>query len=262
MSLLDPLTHALAAVLATAHAALTSAGADPTSGPTWVLSIAAVVVVVRVALLPLVVHNVRNAHASARARPQLDDLAKRYRHRKDAASVRAMMDEQRRIKAQHGVSSWGCLSVLAQLPVWVALYQLLSNVAIGHSVGAMTAGLVASLGGASVLGVHLAERGYFGAGVSHLAVVAGLACLAAVLSFVTQKFLVLPNTVTTAMPDSLFQAQHFMPALAAVSLLVAGGIVPVALIVYWVFNTGWTSIQSAVVWRWFPTPGTAAAARS
>lgn len=260
MFVLDPLTHALAAIVAAAHAGLTSLGADPTSGATWLASIAAVVVVVRLALLPLAVHGVRVAHAAARARPELDDLAKRYRGRKDPASLRALMDERRRIAAEHGMSRLGCLPMLLQIPIWFALYRLLSDVAGGHAVGAMTAGLVASLGGATVLGVRLAERGYLGAGLTHLAVVAGLAGLAAALSYVTQKHLVAPNTVTSALPDAMVQAQQLMPAVSALGLLVAGGVVPVALLAYWVCNAVWTLGQSAVIWRWFPTPGSAAAA--
>jgi YidC/Oxa1 family membrane protein insertase len=57
------------------------------------------------------------------------------------------------------------------------------------------------------------------------------------------------------------RTQQLMPALSAVGLLVAGGVVPVALLVYWVCNAVWTFAQSAVVWRWFPTPGSPAAAR-
>ena len=74
MSVLDPISHVLAAVLAMSHTWLTSLGADPGSGTTWVLCVATLVVIVRLALLPLVVHGVRQAHAAARARPQLTDL--------------------------------------------------------------------------------------------------------------------------------------------------------------------------------------------
>ena len=77
MSLLDPLSHVLAEVLASAHAGLVSLGLDPSSGPIWILSVAAVVVTVRLALLPLAVHGVRVSHASAHARPHLRDLAER-----------------------------------------------------------------------------------------------------------------------------------------------------------------------------------------
>ena len=261
MSLLDPLSHALAGVLASAHAGLTSLGLDPASGPVWVLSVAAVVVTVRLALLPLVAHGVRVAHASARARPQLRELTERFRNRRDPASLRELTDERRRIAAEHRLSPWGCLPVVAQLPVWFALYHLLSGVAAGTPVGAVDAGLVASLGAATVLGVPLAERGYLGGGPTHLVVVAVLAGTAALLSYVTQKYVVAPNTVVDGLSETMASAQQLMPVLSAAGLLVAGGVVPVALLVYWVVNSTWTLGQAAVIARWLPTPGTPAAAR-
>lgn len=262
MSVLDPLTHALAAALAAAHAGLTELGAHPAAGSTWLLSIAAVVVVVRLALLPLAVHGVRLAHATARARPQLQKLAQRYKGRTDADSVRALMAERRRLSAEHGVSRLGCLPLLAQVPIWLALYRLISEAAAGHAVGAMSLALVTSLSGAAVLGVRLAESGYVGAGLPHLAVVAGLAVTAAALSYVTQKYLVLPNTVTEAMPEAMVQVQHLMPALSALGMIVVAGVAPVGLLAYWVCNALWTLGQSAVIWRWFPTPGSPAGMRA
>ena len=219
MSVLDPISHGLAAVLAMAHTGLVTLGADPGSGTTWVLCVAVLVVIVRAALLPLVAHGVRRAHAAARARPQLGDLLP-----------------------------------LIQLPIWVALYHLLSEVAGGAAVGAVTPHLAASLGAATLLGLPLAERGYLGAGWSHLAVVGGLAVVAALLSYVTQRFLVAPNTVLGDVPDVIARTHQMMPALSAAGLLVAGGAVPVALLVYWVCNSLWTLGQSAVIRRWFPTP--------
>jgi YidC/Oxa1 family membrane protein insertase len=262
MFLLDPLTHALAAIVAAAHAGLTYLGADPAAGTTWLLAIAAVVVTIRVALLPLIAHGVRLAHASARARPQLQDLATRYKNRSDRDSMRRHMEERRRIAAEHGVPRLGCLPMLVQLPIWLALYQLLADVAAGVPVGAMSAELVASLGAATLLGVPLAERGYLGAGAAHLAVVAGMAVVAATLAYVTQQYFVAPNTVTDGLPEAVARAQQMMPALSALGLLVAGGVVPAALLVYWVCNSVWTLGQSAVIWHRFPTPGSPAASRA
>jgi YidC/Oxa1 family membrane protein insertase len=262
MSLLDPLSHALAAVIAAAHVSLTHLGADPTAGATWLLCIAVIVVTVRVALLPLVAHGVRLAHASARARPHLQDLARRYRNRKDPESARRLMSERRRIAAEHGMPRLGFLPMLVQLPIWLALYQLLADVAAGVPVGAMGPELVGSLGAATLLGVPLAERGYLGFGATHLAVVAGLAVAAAGLAYVTQRYLVASNTVTDGLPEAMARAQQLMPALSAVGLVVAGGVVPVALLVYWVCNSVWTLGQSAVICRWFPTPGSPAADRA
>jgi YidC/Oxa1 family membrane protein insertase len=262
MSILDPLSHALAALIAAAHGGLTSLGADPTAGTTWLLCIAVVVVAVRVALLPLVAHGVRLSHASARARPHLQDLAKRYRNRKDPDSARRLMEERRRIAAEHGMPRLGCLPMLMQLPIWLALYHLLADVAAGVPVGAMSPELVASLGAATLLGVPLAERGYLGAGAAHLAVVAGMAVAAAALAYVTQRYLVASNTVTDGLPEAMATAQQMMPALSALGLIVAGGVVPVALLAYWMCNSVWTLGQSAVIWRWFPTPGSPAAGRA
>src|SRR3954451_10301836 len=124
MSVLDPLSHALAAVLATTHTGLTVVGADPAGGATWVLCVAAVVGAVRLAMLPLTIHGVRQGHAAARARPEMQALADRFRGRTDPESLRMLAEERRRIAAQHRLSPWGCLPMLAQLPVWFALYHL------------------------------------------------------------------------------------------------------------------------------------------
>src|SRR4029450_372359 len=121
----------------------------------------------------------------------------------------------------------------------------------GAPVGAVNTELVASLGTATVLGVSLAQRGYLGAGWTHLAVVAGLAGTAAILSYVTQKYLIAPNALLTDIPEVMARTQQMMPAISAIGLVVAGGVVPVALLVYWVCNAAWTLGQSPVVWHWF-----------
>lgn len=260
MSLLSPFSHALAAILAAAHDLLVTLGTDPASGITWLLCVAAVVITLRVALLPLVVHGVRQAHAAARARPHLQKLTGRLGDRPDADSLRRHLAERRRVSAEHGVSRLGCLPVLLQLPVWLALYHLLADVASGTAVGAMGPGLVSSLGAASILGVTLAGSGYLGGGPVHLLVVAGLAVTAATLSYVTQRYVVASNTLTDQMPEAMLTAQQLMPALSVIGLLVAGGVVPVTLLAYWVCNSAWTLGQAAVIARWFPTPGTRAAA--
>jgi len=259
MTLLDPLTHALAAVLAAAHTLVTSLGAAPDAGLTWLTCLLALVALVRVLLVPFTVHGVRQAHAAARAREDLRCLAHRYRNRTDADSVRARLEERRAIHAEHGVSRWGCLALLAQVPIWWALYHLVSTVAAGASVGAMGAETVATLAAASLLGVPLVSRGYAG-NLTHVLVVVGLAAGAAGLSYVTQRWLVAPNTVLTDIPDALVSAQQLMPILSAVGLLVAGAFVPVALLLYWVCNGAWTLGQAATIARWAPTPGSTAAA--
>lgn len=264
MSVLDPVlspvTHVLAAVLAAAHHVLEPALGDLPPGLLWVAAIALLVVCVRALLLPFVVHGVRQAHASARARPALQELSRRHRDARTPEALAAYRTARAEVAREHGVSRWGCLPLLLQLPVWIGLYHLLSDVAAGDQVGAMGADLVSSVATATVLGVPLVAHGYVG-GAAHVAVVAVLAGTAATLSFVTQRFLVAPNQVLDGLPEAVVRAQSLVPALAAAGMVLAAGAVPVALLVYWVVNATWTAGQAAVVRRWFPTPGSPAALR-
>jgi YidC/Oxa1 family membrane protein insertase len=89
-----------------------------------------------------------------------------------------------------------------------------------------------------------------------------MAVAAATLSFITQRYLVAPSTMSDGLPAAAAAAHQWMPALSAFGLLLAGGVVPVALLAYWIFNSAWTFAQSAVIWRWYPTPGSPAASRA
>ncbi|MDT9592348.1 membrane protein insertase YidC [Nocardioides zeae] len=258
MSVLDPVTHALAAALATAHHTLEPLLDPLPSGVLWVAAITTLVVGVRLLVLPLAVHGVRQAHASARARPALQDLARRHRGARSPEAVAAYRAARAEVARENGVSRLGCLPLLVQVPVWIGLYHLLSDVAGGQQVGAMGSDLVASVASATLLGVPLVARGYVG-GATHVAVVAALAGTVAVLSFVTQRFLVAPNQVLDGVPEAVARAQALMPALTALGMLVAASVVPVALLVYWLVNATWTAGQAAVVVRRFPTPGSPAA---
>lgn len=258
----DLFTRPLAGVLAGAHHVLTGLGLPGDAGVTWGLSVLLLVAAVRSVLLPLTVLGVRSARAAGRAAPQLAALTEQYAGRTDRASLTALSDERRRINAEHGVSRWGCLSALAQIPLWLSLYHLIGQVSNGSGVGPLDVGLAASFSGAAMLGVGLAQRGYLGAGAGHLTVVLGLAGTVAALGYLTQRFLVAPNTATDHLPQAVLQAQHLMPVLAGAGVLVAATVAPVGVLVYWLCNATWTLGQTAVITRWFPTPGTPAAQRS
>lgn len=259
--MLSPFTDLVSRILATAHTVLSATGLDPAAGLTWALSITVLVVVVRLALLPLTVHGVRLAHSSARARPALTELRRRYQGRRDLASLQAMQAEQRRIQAEHRVSNLGCLPLLLQLPILYALYRVLSQVAGGQPIGAMDLALVASAGSASLLGIGLAERLGQGASLQDTLLIGALGLVAAAIAYVTQRWLVLPNTITDGLPEPMLQAQQLMPLAAAIGVLVAAATVPAGLVFYWLTSNLWTMGQQAVITRWFPTPGTAAHAR-
>ena len=263
MSVLAPLSHALAAVLAGAHHVLSFVGPNVS----WLLAIAAVVVLVRLALLPLTIRGVRHSHAAARARPQLQALTKKYAKKNSSkspsqADVMAMMEERRKINEEHGVPRFAMLAAFAQLPIFLALYHLLSDVSRNNAVGAMNDSLVSSLGAATFLGTPLTGHGYLSGDTTHLVITLGLAATAAAVSYLSQRLWVLPNMVRADLPESMVRMQELMPVISAGGMLLAGSSVPLALLVYWVISGLWTAGQASVIHRWFPTPGSPAAARA
>lgn len=261
--LLRPVTSLLGSALAGAHHLIVGLGLPP--GPTWLLALVLLVVGLRLALLPLTVHGVRSAHAAAHARPHLAALQRSYGdlRRLSPDRLAAFHVERRAIQAEHGMSAWGCLPALAQLPLLLGLYHVVADLAAGRPVGALDGVLVSSAASASVLGVHLATRldQALTRDPAQAAVVATLALVSAALSWATQRWFVLPTLDLSSMPAEMARVQHLMPTMAAVGVLVGAWVAPAGLLAYWVITNLWSLAQSAVIWRWWPTPGSPAAAR-
>jgi len=261
--LLSPVTHAVAAVLAATHNVAGALGLSPGSASAWLLAVLLLVVVVRTLLLPFTLHGVRSTHARAHAAPQLRELRQRYAGSRDLEQLTAMRAEQKAIHAEHGVSGWSLAPALLQLPLFYALYRVVSDLTTGNSVGPLDAGLVASASAASVAGLHLTSQ--LGTTLAQN-VPAGLLMLvvalaAALLSLLTQRWFMLPMTDVTDLPDGMATVQRYLPWLGAIGVLAAAAFVPAGLILYWLFNNAWTFAQQGLIWRFAPTPGSPAAAR-
>ncbi|KRF38085.1 membrane protein insertase YidC [Terrabacter sp. Soil810] len=261
--LLSPITHAVAAVLAATHDVAGSLGLSPGSAGAWLLAVLLLVVAVRTVLLPVTIHGVRSSHARAHAAPQLRELRQRYAGSRDLEQLTAMRAEQKAIHAEHGVSGWSLAPALLQLPLFYALYRVVSDLTAGHSVGALDAGLVASASAASLAGLHLTSHLGTTLGSNPVAglVLVAVAVGAAALSLLTQRWFVLPMTDPTDLPEGMATVQRLLPWLGAVGVLAAAVVVPAGLVAYWFFNNAWTFVQQGVIWRFAPTPGSPAASR-
>lgn len=262
-ALLSPVTHAVAAVLAATHDAAGAVGLSPGSAGAWLLAVLLLVVAVRTVLLPVTIHQVRSSHARAHAAPQLRELRQRYAGSRDLEQLTAMRAEQRAIHAEHGVSGWSLAPALLQLPLFYALYRVVSDLTAGHAVGALDAGLVASASAASLAGLHLTS--HLGATLASTpvagVVLVAVALGAALLSLLAQRWFVLPMTDVADLPEGMATVQRLVPWLGAVGVLAAAAFVPAGLIAYWLFNNAWTFVQQGLIWRFAPTPGSPAAAR-
>lgn len=224
--LLAPLRLLVGVVLARCHDLLDPLGLP--SGAAWLLAVVALVVLVRVLLLPLAVQQARSARRVRSLAPELRRIRERYRGRTDSASRAAEAHETVDLYRAHGVRPLGSSApVLLQLPVFLALVQALEQAAHGSGGAAL-----ASFAAAAVLGAPLAATalgtGWPGAlvGIGLLLVTAAAQALTQHLGGAPGWFLVLP--LVTAATGLAF---------------------PIGVTAYWCASALWTLAQQVVLLR-------------
>ena len=111
---LAPLEHGLRHVLDWLHG---------TIGLPWAWSIVALTVIVRTILVPLTVRQIHSMQALQRHAPQMKEIQKKYKADKQKQNEE-LMKFYRENKINPAAS---CLPMLAQFPVFIALYYVLNN---------------------------------------------------------------------------------------------------------------------------------------
>lgn len=78
-------------------------------------------VLVKVLSLPLTEKSYKSMQAMARLKPKMDELQKKHKEDKQKLN-----EEMMKLYQQHGISPLsGCLPMLLQMPIWIALYRML-----------------------------------------------------------------------------------------------------------------------------------------
>ena len=86
-------------------------------------------VIIYLLLLPLTIKQQKFSKLSAKMNPELQQIQKKYKNKKDNESMMAMNEENQAVYAKYGVSPTGsCLQLLIQLPILLALYRVIMNV--------------------------------------------------------------------------------------------------------------------------------------
>jgi len=258
-TLMSPFLQVVSSVLVAAHSLLVRLGGDPQAGLVWAGAIALLVLVVRSALLLVVVHQVRTAHAAARARPALAAVRARYQGQRDREALLHQATELRAVQAEHGVSQWALVPLLVQAPVFYALFLVLREAAAGIPVGAMTAGLAQSVLHASLFGASLARTLVQGGAPGWGTVVVGAVAVAvALITYLTSRHLVAANLPAEAVEGVMGTVQRLMPAISALMMLGSATVLPLGVLLYWLVGAVFTAGQQWVVNRWAPTPSSRA----
>ncbi len=101
---------------------------DPDAGLTWVLSIVGLVLVVRAALIPIFVRQIRSQRKMLEISPQLKKIQDKYKGKKDQFSREAMSRETMALYRKAGTNPFSsCLPLLLQMPIFFGLFSVLSS---------------------------------------------------------------------------------------------------------------------------------------
>jgi YidC/Oxa1 family membrane protein insertase len=250
------------------HDGLSAIGLPAANGWTWTLSIIGLVLVIRAALIPVFVKQIKAQRGMQLLQPDLKKLQDKYKGKTDQLSRQAMAQEQMAMYKKHGTNPFSaCLPMLIQMPFFFALFQVLSGITAakdqGKGIGAMSHEQVVQFDSSSIFGAPLsASLLHGGAGGNEVAVwILSIVMILAMTAsqFITQKQIMAKNMSEEAMASPFMRQQKMMLYILPIVFGVGGINFPIGVLIYWTTTNLWTMGQQFFVIRRMPTPGSPAA---
>jgi YidC/Oxa1 family membrane protein insertase len=226
------------------------------SGISWALSIVGLVVVIRVALIPLFVRQIKSQRNLQIIQPKIKEIQQKY-----AGDRERQSQEMMALYKDTGTNPLAsCFPILAQAPIFFALFRVLNvGVAEGIAYGVMTQEQAQQAHDATLLGVPLYAT-FVHADVTpnptatHILTVI-LIVLMTVTTFTSQRMLIVKNT---AKDNPMAQQQKILLYVFPFFFAVTGVNFPVGVLIYWLTTNLWSMGQQFWVIRNNPQPGTPA----
>ena len=264
MSILNPLADLVAWAIMHIHAGL-GALFGPDTGLAWGLSIAVLVIIIRLLLVPLFVKQVHAQRKMAQHAPHLAELRKKYKNDKQRLN-----EETMKFYKENGVNPLaGCLPMIPQMIVFFSLFYVLRAIADWKPGTKLSYGLTTkvmeSAQQAKIFGVHLGDKLLFAhpSPPLHVAIVIALTVVvSASTTFMTVRQTSKRGLMNTNLdPDNpMAQSQKYMMYVVPFFSL-TGLYWQYGLVLYWVTTNLWTLGQQFVMFRNYtpPVPGAALA---
>jgi YidC/Oxa1 family membrane protein insertase len=259
VSILNPLFEAVAWVIMRIHAVL-AVPFGASSGLAWGLSIVILVMLMRLIMVPLFIKQVNSQRKMQSHMPQLQEIRKRYKNDKQRLN-----EETMKFYKENGINPLGgCLPLVAQLPLFWALFNVLrgiSNWQPGHTPPyGLTTEVVASAREARIFGASLADKFLFP--LPHETWSARIVILIFVLISALTTFLTMRQSARRGMmqqtamdPDNpAANMQKYMMYIAPFFAL-TGLYWQFGLVIYWVTTNVWTLGQQHILFRNLPVVG-------
>jgi YidC/Oxa1 family membrane protein insertase len=265
-TLLIPIRWVIEAILVGFHWFWTNVvQLDPDAGLTWVLSIVGLVLVVRAALIPIFVRQIKSQRRMLEVAPQLKKIQDKYKGKKDQFSREAMSRETMALYKKTGTNPLSsCLPLLLQMPIFFGLFTVLSNAQnpnIKEGVGLLNADLSRSFGDSSLFDIaplHLAISTADG-NVAVIVIAVIMVILMTGSQFITQLQIMSKNQSAEMKASPMFRQQRVLLYLLPLVFAFSGFTFPIGVMFYWLVSNFWTMGQQFLVIRNMPTPGSEAA---
>ena len=259
-TLLWPLRWLVELVLWVWHWLFTSVGMDTDSGVTWVLAIIGLVVVVRSALIPVTVRQIKSQRRMMEIAPEMKKIQAKYKGKSDQFSREAMSRETMAMYKKHGTNPFAsCLPILIQMPIFFSLFYVLRGASEGRAgIGFMDAMLTESFNNASIFGAPLALNfsGALEQGEWTVVILLGVIVVLMIASqFFTQLQIMSKNVSDETKNSPMYRQQKILLYIIPFAFLFSGYMFPLALNIYWFTSNLWTMAQQFIVIRNMPTPG-------
>jgi YidC/Oxa1 family membrane protein insertase len=270
LSFLNPLFDAVAWVMMRIHAVL-SVPFGASSGVTWGLSIVILVVFMRLIMVPLFIKQRNSMWKMQSHMPQLQELRKRFKNDKTRLN-----EETMKFYKENGINPLGgCLPLLAQMPVFWALFNVLRAIAEWKPGQVPKYGLtlpvVESAQNARIFGVTLYDsflHANTGENWRDRIIILVFVLVSAGTTFLTMKQSQRRGMLNQAPPDpdqpgaAAAQAMSKNMMYIAPFFALSGLYWQFGLVIYWVTTNVWTLGQQHFLFRKLPVVGSATVGES
>ena len=263
-AILWPVKWVIELILVTFHSLFSAVIPDASgvnAGVVWVLSIIGLVLLVRAALIPVFVKQIKSQRNMIVMQPELAKLQKKYKGKTDRESREKFAQEQMALYKKTGSNPLSsCLPLLLQMPIFGGLFLTLNDAQHDKagSAGILTAELAKSFSGASLFGAKLSETFLTASTVSVQVLAAVMVLVMTATQFITQRQIMAKNQNPDTQNSQYMQTQKIMLYIFPIIFMISGVSFPLGVMFYWLTSNFWTMGQQFVVIRSMPTPGSIA----
>ncbi len=260
-TILQPIEWVVANIMVLVHQALEFLGMGPASGLTWALSIVGLTAVIRMALIPVFVRQIKAQRSMQVIAPDLRKIQDKYKGNKDQASREAMTKETMALYSEHKTNPFAsCLPLLLQMPIFFSLFRVL-NYRLkpnGEAIGLLSDELREQAMAAELFGAKLSDT-FLGTSAAEPRILASVLIVTMVATtFFSQRQLTFKNMPASALEGPMAQQQKILLYALPFIFVISGPNFPIGVLIYWTVSNAWSMGQQFYVIRRNPTPGSEA----